>query len=318
MDKQPADLIPKGGPSTEEIEKRWNKFCFNYSEFGAKYFRASALQMFDFVQAQKSDVILEMGCGDGTATIDFALMKRKDAKLICNDIARNMCIITVGRLRHLAQLEKSQSTTGYRDKVFSQEQDLSTIQFVGEAETVTELNTTVVHGNNEQLGSHVADMSVDTLIASLSLHIVSSPQAMLQESFRLLKHGGQAIYSVWGQRDNSYQFVSVEKTKEKFGIPPSTKRNSWHLNNKEALIQMVTDAGFVDVLAWEQFIPFIKADPATRKQEYRYLLEVDWTENLRDKLDEAVEYLFNLQEDVYNRLHFPVGLNLLYVTGRKP
>src|SRR3990167_892534 len=128
MDKQPADLIPKGGPSTEEIEKRWNKFCFNYSEFGAKYFRASALQMFDFVQAQKSDVILEMGCGDGTATIDFALMKRKDAKLICNDIARNMCIITVGRLRHLAQLEKSQSTTGYRDKVFSQEQDLSTIQ----------------------------------------------------------------------------------------------------------------------------------------------------------------------------------------------
>ena len=248
-------------------------------------------------------------------------MKRKDAKLICNDIAKNMCIIAVRRLQELSSLIESRHVCGYRQQIGSisglPNQD-SDIRFEGDCYSVKSLNTDVVHADSECISSRFKEQQFCVVLSCMSLHCVSDPQKMLRETFKILKHGGKAAFNVWGRKEGSYQFECLEKTKEKFGIPPSTKRNSWHLNNKEALIQMLQHEGFVDVLAWESYIPYLKHNKDFRKEECRYLLLIDWPSNLHSKLEEAVEYFMQILDVIYEEMRSPAGLNALYVTGRKP
>ena len=64
---------------------------------------------------------------------------------------------------------------------------------------ITPLNTTVAIGSNEDLRSLAEDESFDVYLACLSLQIVPEPIKMLNEAFRVLKKGGKAAMSIWGQ-----------------------------------------------------------------------------------------------------------------------
>ena len=111
--------------------------------------------------------------------------------------------------------------------------DTSKIEIKGRRVVNESPNVEVLHADNENLKEYVPDLSIDCLIACLSLHIVSDPANMLKESQRVLKPGGRAIYSVWGQKEHSYLFTLIDKVKDHYGLPKSTRRSSWHMNNRD-------------------------------------------------------------------------------------
>ncbi len=316
MEQQPIEqsLIT---PSTEDIEKRWNVFCFNYSQYSSRAFVGCGIGMWEYVDASEANTILEMGCGDGSITLEFALRMKVGAKLICNDIAENMCKITGERLERLKECIKTGKMQGYKSKVFAPI-DCSKIQIHDRKIHVDELNIDVLHADNEHLEAYVPDSSVDKVIASLSLHIVNNPMAMLKECMRVMKPGAMSIFTVWGAKEHSYIFLSVDTIKEKYGIPKSQRRQPWHMNDRNKTIQLFKDAGFVDILTWEQLVPYISQDLDMRRSENKYLLTVDWTQDKMHLLDEAVEAMVQEQNRIMQELNRPLGLNLLYIAATKP
>jgi len=53
--------------------------------------------------------------------------------------------------------------------------------------------------------------SIDSLVASLSLHIVPDPDLMLRQCFEVLKPGGKASFSVWGEKSDRNYFEIMDE-----------------------------------------------------------------------------------------------------------
>lgn len=162
-----------------------------------------------------------------------------------------MCHYTCKKLALLEKIlhQGGEALLGWRKKVLSEflKSEDDGFNFT---KTFDFLNTTVLEGNNETVSSLVGEEVADKYIANLSLHLVNDPDAMLRESFRVLKKGGKAAFSVMGEKDQTCFFVMSERVNKNYGIKASTERPAWHLNDREALIKRVESAGFNDVVAW--------------------------------------------------------------------
>ena len=114
----------------------------------------------------------------------------------------------------------------------------------------------MIQGNAEDI-SVVKDASIDLYFSSLCLPLVEFPEKMLSEAYRVLKASGRAIFSVTGRREPSYLMTERLTILEEFGVKIPPKRDAFHLNDKEKTISLFEEAGFVNVIAWDQFNPFL-------------------------------------------------------------
>ena len=55
------------------------------------------------------------------------------------------------------------------------------------------------------------DESFTAYLASLSLMIVDNPRKQLEETYRVLKPGSTAVFTIWGKREESLQFTIIEE-----------------------------------------------------------------------------------------------------------
>ena len=299
------------GPKSQDIEKRWDKFCFAYNRFAAKTYQASAATLFEFVGGAAADCIVEMACGDGTISVEIALNKKPSAKLVCNDISVNMCKVAYERLRRLAAKAKAGQVLGIKQEVLSPV-DVAGVE-LGQG-TIADLCAQVLHCSNETLTQHVAPGTADCLIASLSLHLVEQPEAMVAECHRLLRPQGRAVFTVFGSVEKSFQFTLVDQTRRHFGLlPDDSKRSSFHMNDREKVKRMFESAGFGQILIWETLTPFFLRSESERLEELQMLLQIDWPEDMAHLLDQAVAHMWALQQDLFLKQHHPMSLNLQYI-----
>lgn len=103
--------------------------------------------------------------------------------------------------------------------------------------------------NSEELP--YGDEEFDRYIANLSLHIVENPEKMLSESYRILKQGGIAAFTVWAERSECTFFALNETVaKEILPRPEVPTRSHFHLCNRQQLKELVKNAGFSRVLCF--------------------------------------------------------------------
>jgi ubiquinone/menaquinone biosynthesis C-methylase UbiE len=70
----------------------------------------------------------------------------------------------------------------------------------------------------------ILDESQDVYFASSVLHIVENPEKMISEAYRILKKGGKAGFSVWGDPEKSSFFTIINNAIIKCGYEPEEKR----------------------------------------------------------------------------------------------
>lgn len=116
----------------------------------------------------------------------------------------------------------------------------------------------LVEANSEALPyeSGVADRYV----ANMSLHLVEFPERMAAEAFRLLKSGGIAAFTVWGDRDKASMFDLMMCLQEKYATQHF--RSPFHLSDPATLKQLLHSAGFTRVITFEEFGFTSMMDPA--------------------------------------------------------
>ena len=89
------------------------------------------------------------------------------------------------------------------------------------------------------------DEQFDVVVSNLCLQLVSSPQNMVSESFRVLKKGGYAGFSVWGKKEYSKHFHATEEILKKNGIFfPPTRSNYKISENVDELKSLFEKNGF--------------------------------------------------------------------------
>ena len=170
----------KKAPSHEDIKKKWEAMSSVYTELIAENFRELVLTLANKIDAEKGEMIVETGCGDGNLSVELALSKSEEAKLVCIDIATNMCQLTSNKLEVLESILNSggKSLLNWRQKILAEYKNGDFEQFNKERHFAL-LNTSVCEGNNESITSLVGEGVADKYIANLSLHIVQNPDVML-------------------------------------------------------------------------------------------------------------------------------------------
>ena len=107
--------------------------------------------------------------------------------------------------------------------------------------------------NNELLP--FADGSFDSYIANLSLQIVDNPKNMIRECYRVLRSGGRACHTVWGQPKNCIQFTVLGDVVAKMfpGHPnPTNAMFDCYADFGAGIKSDMEAAGFQNVRIWEQ------------------------------------------------------------------
>jgi len=115
----------------------------------------------------------------------------------------------------------------------------------------------LVEANSEALPyeSGVADRYV----AALSLNLVEFPERMAAEAFRVLKSGGIAAFTVWGDRDKATIYDLLLSLQEKYSSQHF--RSSFHLSDPATLTHLLRSVGFTQIVTFDEFGHSPNLDP---------------------------------------------------------
>ena len=261
-DPQTEAQQAKDAEILKAINDEWQMFTPRYSKFLSQVFLPMGLAMADIIEAGEGDTILEVGCGDGSFTAELCLLKKPSAKLYAVDLVNNMCRVTYVKLAKLAALvNEPKGIINYKKKlaeasapVLEAGDETNDFGAVSRRE-VPELNAEVIKANSEFLQEVIPDASVDKYISSLVLQIVVSPERMIKEAYRVLKPGGRAVFSVWGQETDGYVFTEITRLMYDSGklTGERKKKGSWLLNDRKKTIGMLEEQGFKNVIAWDHW-----------------------------------------------------------------
>lgn len=97
---------------------------------------------------------------------------------------------------------------------------------------------------------------MDKYYSNLCLQIVSDPDAMIRDCFRVLKPGASASFSVWGRPEVSPLMTLLGNTLRKLNIPTEPSgRSMFHMGGDNiALRNRFLNAGFSRCVIWPQNI----------------------------------------------------------------
>lgn len=160
--------------------------------------------------------------------------------------------------------------------------------------------------NSENL-KETQNGSIHIYVSSLVLHLVESPQEMINESFRVLKSGGKVSFSVFGDKERSlffYAFDSFIEEVNSLKVKKDTKkqfRSKFYLGNKSGkllLKTMLEMSGFRDITFLTQDVSF------GVKDENEALAHFDMPANqasLKGLSKETIDYGKNYVKNVYKK-----------------
>ena len=218
-------------PTHESNLKKWQGFADYYAE----HFEAMTIQPArTLCQVLKLDApeverVLEVASGAGTCSREIAQRITPTAKFAAHDFTPEMVAKTRAALAKVGPVS---------EELFSAQLSAN-------------------RGNGEDLVD-VASDSIDRYLSNLCLMLVPDHTAMLKETFRVLKKGGSAAFTIWGDKTMANFFTTIPKAFAKHGVPSDTSdRSNFHLGqDDEALRQEFLDAGFSQVTIWHQFAVF--------------------------------------------------------------
>ncbi|EAR83259.1 UbiE/COQ5 methyltransferase (macronuclear) [Tetrahymena thermophila SB210] len=270
-----------------EIEAYWNQFSQNYVNMynGSSTFYLSLINM---LQIQNRNCILEVGAGSGFLFHHTMNYKKSEAKYVATDLSENMLQYILMRLN---------IKEAFKDKYF-----------------ISSYNLTIEKANGEELP--FLDGTFDCYIANLCLQITNDPAKMLKESYRVLQKGGVAGFSVQGDKEKSSLFTIISDILTEYGCLNTQIRSNFHLNNRQKLIQMMEEAGFTNIICWDQFSPY----HIQIEDMLNYLDSPNNTLALQKAGQNGDEIKQKIQEklkDLINNKKLPLGLDALLIIGVK-
>lgn len=297
-------------PKTENIKKYWNDFGSIYSQIMEYSTQPSLYSLIVNLKINEANRIFELSCGGGKSLSLVCSLKKQDCEYFVSDLSENLISLASKRMEIIEN--DYNGNLQFWDKSFFEES--AKLSFITE---FPKSRVFFKHLNNENLLG-VENNSFDVVFSNLSLQLVENPEKMLSETFRVLKPGGKAGFTVWGRKKNSKMFTTIPMVLKRHGIAlPQDERSNFHLGDREELINLMKSAGFNNILCWYQFFAFNLSteedfENITKTKSNRRLLELLPEEKIKIIKDDIIEeFKKNIKE------HNPIGLDVLFVIGYK-
>jgi len=294
---------------TPDIIKHWQDFGKIYSEhfeYNTQPMLYSLIMNLQIFQAEK---LLELSCGGGKSISVVLSMKKPDCEYIATDISKNMLNLSMSRMEYI-ETDFKGNLQFFDEFAFNEKEKTNYKNYFPNNKTSFYLM------NNEVL--EFKDESFDICFSNLSLMIVENPEKMISESFRVLKKGGKAGFTVWGNQEKSLFFSLPKKIVQKYKINLPNDRGCFHLNDRKLLITMFENAGFKNILCWSQFFAYnfqteedfnLHLDTKGIKKSFDLIPNEEERKKIRKEvLDEFMGFIQKGE---------PVGLDIFFIIGEK-
>lgn len=295
--------------STSDIKEFWEDYGKIYSEMFENHSQQSLYSLLITMQINDATNIFEMSIGGGKSLPLVCSLKNKHCHFLASDISESLLALASKRMELIEQ--DFNGNLQFWDKTCFEPSDSK--KFI---EHFPKSNVSFRLLDNENLVG-IPNNTFDAVFSNLSLHLVENPEKMLNETFRVLKPGGRAGFSVWGRKENSKFFTIVPNVMEKHGLVMTADRSNFHLGDRDKLISMVKACGFYDIISWYQFSAF----GFTKKEEFEKILFSKGNEEIlklvpkekKKQIEKEIieEFLTHIRNNE------PLGLDTLFVVGLK-
>lgn len=185
----------------------WNRASGCYERYWQQQLQPSIDLVLDTAALQAGEDVIDVACGTGLVTLPAAAAVAPTGRVLATDISPKM----------IAEVERRSVACGLANV------DVACC----DAETID------------------TDRSFDIALCSLGLMYVPSPAAALGELHRVLRPGGRAVVSVWGERRNCgwAELFPIVDARVDSDVCPMF----FALGAPGALTATLEQAGFVDV-----------------------------------------------------------------------
>ena len=197
--------------------------------------------------------MLEVGCGDSSHSLMIAnsFLKPQGDVLVSSDYSASVM------KKFKLDLETSDYSqvpgneyvvnerlvkSAYLDEVIAKQGDFKKLIYACRA-------------NNELLP--FKDESFTAYLASLSLMIVDNPRKQLEETYRVLKPGSTAVFTIWGKREESLQFTIIEEVFKEYLPAEEVQKITEQKSNFDfyynfPIKETLEEIGFTKLKLWMQ------------------------------------------------------------------
>ena len=236
--------------SHEKLASLWDKFSSVYTSLTEPFNSVLSLQLALQTRANFAKNVIEVGCGSGVGSLVIRPFLAPGTTYCCCDLSKGM--LEVFKKRY----ESSDFTRNPDNSLeFGLEEPAAGPKIKPKIGREKGVSLSVYKGNSECLS--FADGCFDSYIASASLYVVNNPMNMIRESYRVLRPGGIAGFSVFGKLKNSTYFnVAMEilhTFAAKYGVELPKTRSLFYLGEDEpGLIKMFKEAGYSKVKLWHE------------------------------------------------------------------
>jgi ubiquinone/menaquinone biosynthesis C-methylase UbiE len=269
--------------SSSQLKTFWDKFQKLYTQRIAININLPLVAMCNLGRIKTNtniNKILELSCGPGVGLehlINNLKSRQNEVEIYGGDISENMLQNSFDNLK-----ENKEINLKFKENFFDNN---------------SKLNVSLSELDNENL-SQFSDKTFDVVISNMSLHLVTNPDKMLQESSRVLKDDGVALFSIWGRPENSPYFTLIPSVMKKLEIPLPENRSNFHLSKIEKLQALIFENGF-KTFNWTYInVPFDIYD----FEDFSYWFESpNWKDLMEGLNEETVE---KIKQECKNQLDY--------------
>lgn len=275
--------------TSNELKLFWNEFSNSYVNKMEHELLPSYISLFNISNMKNTsieDKILELSIGGGYG-FKFLLENTESKTVFGGDISEEMINIANERIKTINP-----------KSIQSKQVKISII-------------------DNENL-SFFNDNSIDKVISGMSLHLVSSPEKMIKETFRILtkKKNSSVAFSIWGRPENNFLFTFVPNILKKY-IDLPLIRSNFHISSKDKLNFLMKDAGFRNI--YIDFVRFPSGFSTIEDMEtvvnsplYLRLIENIKEKDLKERIRKELRSCF--EEEMKNKGRIQIESMVIYAS----
>lgn len=275
--------------------------------------------MISIVNAGWYQNILDAGCGPGLTTKLLAHFANDKATIYSFDISDSMIQLCKSTFEEHKDFNSNQEN--YWDVVEPLTKDFDAIAEANELRSKNAKNGKLVRFfrcNIEELP--FKSEQFDLYFSSLCIMLCESAEIAIKEAYRVVKTGGLAIFSIWGDKTKSkYAFDIVTKVLAKNNVKPPARRIAYHLSEDLVKLKSYFDlAGFSS--------PIIKSSDVY----YSCLKEGDYAKTFltpiiikyildthgETVLNKVIEDIGEMEKDMFSKNDMP-SLNCYIILAKK-